>query len=311
MTIARKKRSVREAIRDTFVKTVRFLQRGHGWGRFKIVNILWNFGYSTVKGLMKNPNGTVPVGRFQMRLDPEDSLGLSVFGVYEPFSTEVVKQRVEHGQVAVDVGANIGYYTLLLSDLVGTTGKVFAFEPDLGNFSILKGNLDANHCLNVIPEQEALSDETGNGKLYLNRENRGDHRIFASEKKQKSVAVRTVCLDDYLERFQQRIDFVKIDVQGAEYRVLRGMEKTLRRSPNVKILMEYWPYALRAAGAEPRTTLEFLSRMGFDLWNADEHRKALMPLTDLSAFLAAFPPENTDSVNLFAAKREAGSFVAV
>src|SRR3989344_3364089 len=82
-------------------------------------------------------------------LDDHDSLRLSILGVHEPYQTEIIMKNVKRGDVVLDVGANIGYYTLLFAKLVGPEGIVFAFEPDPTNFSILKKNVETNNYTNV------------------------------------------------------------------------------------------------------------------------------------------------------------------
>ncbi len=88
----------------------------------------------------------------------------------------VLKQNIHTGDTVVDIGANIGYYTLLMSNLVGNGGKVFAFEPEPKNFEILQKNLELNQIKNVIVEQKAVSEFSGIGFLELSSDS-GQHRI--------------------------------------------------------------------------------------------------------------------------------------
>ena len=96
---------------------------------------------------------------------------------YEPYETKLILRQVKKSDVAVDVGANIGYYTILLADKVGKTGKVYAFEPDKINFEILLKNIKANNLENVIAVNVAVGSKNGKDYLYKSSENLGDHKL--------------------------------------------------------------------------------------------------------------------------------------
>ena len=86
-------------------------------------------------------------------LDSKDTLHLSTKKIYEELGTEIVKKEVKEGDIVIDIGANIGYFTLLFAKLVGPAGKVYSFEPEPSNFSILKKNVKVNEYRNVILEK--------------------------------------------------------------------------------------------------------------------------------------------------------------
>lgn len=116
-----------------------------------------------------------PVLGHMMFLDAQDILNLSINGIYEPLETEVVGREVSAGDVVVDIGAHIGYYTLMLARIVGPCGKVYAFEPDPENFTLLQRNVKENGYRNVVLLQKAVSDRNGSATLYLSDDNSGDH----------------------------------------------------------------------------------------------------------------------------------------
>jgi len=116
--------------------------------------------------------------------------------------------------VVVDIGANIGYYTLIFARLVGEQGRVFAFEPDPANFSLLAKNVAVNNYHNVELIQKAVSDQTGNARLYLSPKSTVDHRIYSSNDNRKFIDVEAVRLDDYFLDNNGKIDFIKMDIQG-------------------------------------------------------------------------------------------------
>ena len=123
----------------------------------------------------------VMVHGFPFLLDPLDSLELSIFRSYEPFETSLLTAEVRPGMTIVDIGANIGYYTLLFSKLTGESGCVYAFEPEPKNFALLQQNLSRNNRTNVVAFNLAASDLTGESFLYLSSENHGDHQAYSSD----------------------------------------------------------------------------------------------------------------------------------
>src|SRR5215813_4683130 len=158
-------------------------------------------------------------------------------GVWEPAVTATISELARPGIVALDVGADIGYYTLQLSRLVGPTGQVVAFEPIPKARERLEHNIIANGRSNVVVSELALGNQEGTvyledpfkkSRLNLNKTTAGDEDI--------KVTIRR--MDDLVgEMNLPSVDLVKIDVEGAEHEVLRGMEQTLGRFHPVLIVV--------------------------------------------------------------------------
>jgi FkbM family methyltransferase len=246
-------------------------------------------------------NRTAIVGGHFMHLDPHDSLDLSLNQVYEPLETELVRRLVKKGDTVLDIGANIGYYTLILARQVGPAGRVFAFEPDAENFLLLKRNVKWNGYKNVVLVNAAVSNEPGVLNLYLCGNNRGDHRIYPSGDARRTIEVSAVVADEYLGNLSNQIQFVKMDVQGAEGRVLLGLQKTLRHSPSCRLIFEFWPQGLVRSGDDPRKVLQLLSLQGFELQLLDEARKELMRV-EPEVVLQEFTVEKGNQTNLLASR---------
>ena len=117
---------------------------------------------------------------------------LFVAHTWEPEETSLISNRLKPGDVFVDVGANLGYFTLIASDAVGPAGKVFAFEPAPHNFSLLEKNVRANRCGNVTCEQKAVTESNRTLELHLSSFNYGDHRIFARTTMPTTIAGKSV-----------------------------------------------------------------------------------------------------------------------
>jgi FkbM family methyltransferase len=199
-------------------------------------------------------------------------------GVWEPEETKFVQQILRPGMVFVDVGAHIGYYTVIASGIVGSSGKVFAFEPDPGNFALLQRNVAENRCQNVVTGEKAIAASTGRLFLYRSAGNFGDHRTYKPigevverrGNRRSAVAVEALSLDDYFAADRTAIDFLKMDIQGAEYHAFVGMRKTLQWSPDVVILTEFWPTGLTQAGVAPRIFLDEVRACGFNIYRLEQ-----------------------------------------
>jgi FkbM family methyltransferase len=159
----------------------------------------------------------------------------------------LIERVVRPGMIAVDVGANVGLHTIGLAVRVGPEGRVHAVEPDPANFELLTKAVKHAHFANVRLYRSAASDRAGELTLYLSAANRGDHRTTPAETR-RSLPVSAVVLDEVLAN-EPRVDFVKIDVQGAEIAVLRGLRETIRRSPGIGLLCEFCPALMTRAGA--------------------------------------------------------------
>ena len=142
----------------------------------------------------------------------------------------------------LDIGANVGYYTLLAARLVGPSGMVYAFEPERSNFQLLVENITLNRYRNVVPVEKAVSNTCGRTELFLDPENFGAHSLSPQccDTRSKPVTVETVTLDNFLRRtHDMHVDVIKIDVQGAEGLALEGARQMLAANPQLTIFMEF------------------------------------------------------------------------
>lgn len=204
-------------------------------------------------------------------------------GQYEAAETEAVLDRLKPGMTVVDAGANIGHYAMIAAAAVGPPGRVAAFEPDAENHAALAANLALNGFANARAEQLALGAGPAELALYRDDANRGGHSLIrANVQKQGGAAtVRVVALDDYAAQnlAGRRIDFIKIDVQGAEAAVLAGASKILARDmPD--LLIEFWPHGIRATGADPMQLIEGLLKLGYALAIVESGRPGNRRLLD-------------------------------
>lgn len=199
-------------------------------------------------------------------------------GIWEPYETALLIRYLQPGAVFLDVGANIGYYSVIASGLVGDQGQVVAYEPDPENFRLLRENLAANGAANVCPVQAAVADYSGTADLYLADENKGDHQLYDNGNGRGRCVVTVVNGGDHVSGLTRRVDFVKIDTQGSETVVIKGLYDILRaNSDHLVMVIELWPYGLRRAGSSGRELLDLLAPLGLSLFVIDHLGHSLWP----------------------------------
>ena len=191
----------------------------------------------------------------------------------------------------LDVGANIGYTSLVFARALSAGYKVFAFEPERTNFEALKDSINS-YGLNdlVTPIETAVGERDGQVSLWINKNHHGDRRIatksftnsneFRSSNTEGSatLAVPFCTIDFFTERekIQSSIRFIKIDVEGYEFGVCQGMTKTLIANPAITVAFEFSPRGLRVLGFDPVQVISFFTDRGFNLYRLDR-RGTLAP----------------------------------
>jgi FkbM family methyltransferase len=206
----------------------------------------------------------VEVDGHTMRLDKTDSLLLSVNGEYEATELALFAGCIHAGDTVVDIGAHIGLYSLQAARATGASGHVFCFEPAASNFALLTENVAINGYRNVELIRAAVSDSEGEARLGLSDLNTGDNSLVSAHS--LSETVRTVTLDSFFG-VGQRIDVVKIDIQGAEPLALAGARRSLADNENLLLFTELSPAHL-AGGSE--AFLATLSDLGFGFFEISE-----------------------------------------
>jgi len=185
-------------------------------------------------------------------------------GIWAAAETALCKREIKPGMRVLDVGANIGYFTLLFARWVGPTGHVYAFEPEPRNFELLQRNLARNGYTNVTALPKAVSRTSGSQRLYKSPDNLGDHRLAHGTAGRDSVDVSVIALDELLPG-DARVDFIKLDIQGAECAAVQGARQLITRSAPLCLITEFWPAGMRAFGDDPEQYLQELSALGFGI----------------------------------------------
>ena len=233
------------------------------------------------------------------------ALSISHYGTYEKLEAKIMEEKIKVGNITVDVGANIGLHTLNMARIVGNTGRVFAFEPDPSNFEILEKNVKINNYQNIILEQKAVGDKHGRTTLYQS-DNPGNHRLFPLTKQAKGqIQVELTSLDKYFidSNLANKINFIKIDVEGFEFSVLKGMKNILKNNKKIKILFENMQINTIEAGFTPIKVLNYLTSYDFKLFCLDDSTKKLLHVSNNEEILKlCVTPNNYISINLFCEK---------
>ncbi|MBV8489466.1 MAG: FkbM family methyltransferase [Candidatus Eremiobacteraeota bacterium] len=236
------------------------------------------------------------------------SASILVYRKYEELETELMTQLVKPGMRALDLGANIGFFTTLLGELVGDRGRVAAFEPHPNNARLLEKNVHDRGLDGIVTVYErAVGQEPGSAKLFLGEAaNLGDFRLrpgAETANARDGVEVQIVRVDDALADWPS-VEFAKIDIQGFETPALRGMAKLLERSPDAMLLTEFWPEGQRDAGYDALTFYRQLRELGFSTWEVSEAPRGLLPLDEARAPELIERLERAGSlVNLLCARR--------
>lgn len=221
---------------------------------------------------------------------------------FEMGTKRYIKSYLKKDMIVLDVGANIGYFTLLFSRLTGPNGKVIAFEPSDYAFDLLQKNTSINDIKNVELIKKAVSNTSG--KISFNEGPEGfdvysstQEITHPSAQKVKFLSknIEAITLDDFLsERGIKNVDLIKIDVEGAEYNVLKGMSNFLKSSRDMTILFE-WTDMINSS-VKLHDIVSLLSGLSFTCYSLD-HKGNIHLIND----------ESVQGGHMFVAKKQASS----
>ncbi|WP_045215346.1 FkbM family methyltransferase [Desulfonatronovibrio magnus] len=168
-----------------------------------------------------------------------------------------LKSYVKKGMVVLDVGANIGFYSVYLARLVGINGRVHSFEPCRDTFKRLVQS--TSMYPQVVLNQTGIMDSAGEAFLNFSAAGNVDNWLEKKDSLANSKStISTITLDQYCQKMKLEVDLVKMDIQGAELMALQGFSESLKLMDNIVILMELWPYGLRRSGASIKELFAFL-----------------------------------------------------
>jgi FkbM family methyltransferase len=251
-----------------------------------LFNAAWSFGVQIRDLLKRRFGGILPddaLARLGLRLlpPPDEQMEISLldeqrmaipprYPLFRGLATRVFEKDVvayvssvlKAGMTVVDLGANIGYYTLLASRLVGPSGVVYAFEPDPPMFAYLTRNVATNRCGNVITVNAAVTDRSGTASFVSSESVRG--WVVPAPATVRTPVVKTVTLDAFFAaRGWPPIHLIKLDVEGSEKSALQGMSEVCARNPGLHLIVEYNLSTMHRAGVTPEALGKTLGALGF------------------------------------------------
>ncbi len=237
----------------------------------------------------------------RFHLDNTDAMRLSYCDT-EPASLAFLKTMVRPGDVIVDVGAHIGYYSLAFARLVGDKGHVFAFEPTPASFALLRKNIATNGYRNVTAIRQAVSSRNGYARFYLS-DCSALNRMHSSGSHVGEIEVETVRLDDFFRDYDRPINLVKLDIEGAEPQALCGMEALIQKHRSMAILSEFMPRWLTSAGFGPEDLVHSLEAKGFRLFAFMDAESRPRPVTGAD-LLRRYPANGEEGTDIWCTRTE-------
>ena len=248
-------------------KSIKQMSRGYGFGKtkpgrllLKIITKIFRTDFVEVQG-------------HKMFVHPGND-DYSLYGVYGELDTKIVKSQINKGDIVVDVGASIGYYSLILARAVGKEGHVFAFEPRPERFELLQKNVEINGYDNVTIEQMAVLDQNGETDFYYSKNQKTGFKLEVSEKEKEMISekaiAKTVRLEDYFKEreIQNKIKFIKSDVDGPEFAVLKSAGSILENK-DLKVFFEWDHKYMNIVGDDPEEILDLLYKNNFKIYSPD------------------------------------------
>jgi FkbM family methyltransferase len=288
----------------SYKKTIEYFSNGKGYGKKKYVKKILSFFNFIFKSSFVDVRGQ----KMYLIKGFEEYATVGVYGVLD---THIVESLIKPGDYAIDVGAAIGYFTLIFAKLVGKkNGLVIAFEPKTERFEILTKNVNVNNYENVKLEKKAILKDDGSSTFFSLSDGAGLHFVANSDEfinesnsfKQKiPKEVSTVNLDKYLEDLDilKKISFMKIDVDGPELLVLQSSELLLQNS-DLKILIEWDVSSSKRCKCNPETLIDILLKNNFKIFYPDYKRNRFFQVSKNE--LLTMPTNVNETINLICVK---------
>lgn len=238
--------------------------------------------------------------KFKIIINPKNGyLDAQIYanGLYEPHIVKEIVDNTKSGGVCIDIGANIGHHTIVMSQSVGDNGKVYAYEPIPRIKEQLDNSILLNEIENVETIQIALSDKEEIKDLNICEENIGSSSLVNQTSDAEKITIQTKTLDSY---HYDKVDFIKIDVEGFEYNVLLGAKETIARC-TPSIVIEYSPLYYRLNKlSHSKDILSFFRKHDYRIFDLEDNKKEI---TDFDNFIKEFDDGLRSQTNLLVIKK--------
>jgi FkbM family methyltransferase len=263
------------------------------------------FFYKRILG-RKFLTATDTVFNLDFHVEIHDAMGRKIFkrgSLHPNHASFLLTLPFVKGDVILDIGANIGWYSIVLKNNIQPNVTLYAFEPEPLNFELLKKNIDHNDITDIEAVNKAIAEKSGQSTLYLyHPKNSGRHSLLdINPQTNKSIQVETVNIEDFLKNRGidfKRIKLIKIDIEGYEVFALKNACALLQQLPYM--FLEYSPVLIRHGEQDPGHFIRWLSDFGFNFYNIEAGK----PSTRSIDFLTAL--DYTE--NLFLVKKSLDTF---
>ncbi len=240
-------------------------------GQFRIFSWLYANKFLRVVSRTTKPI----IGNFNIIVNTKNYIDACIYymGDYETYLKTQFNNLIKQGDIVLDVGANIGFHTMYFAELVGKQGKVFAFEPIPINYHALQENLKLNEFSQIITVNKALGDINSSLNIHIdeNKTNPGAFNLLESGI--KNTVIECVRGDDFLKTNGiDKVDFIKIDVEGYELEVLKGLMESIKSMMPI-IIFEYDDLYQSKLNANSKSILHFLIGLNYGLYKIDGYGK--------------------------------------
>jgi len=237
--------------------------------KLKIRKLIKKMGIDETKfadyfvGQFMNEDGIYQIDGFKLKKGRTTRLPI-LTGESEPSQTELMKKIVKPGMIVFDLGANFGWFSLVLSKLVGSSGRVYSFEADPTLTDILKENIELNNLSNISVQSMAVSNKEGVSKFSLNKSYDTRNQLDSISNSENTINVKVISLDEFCKKEKlKKVDFIKMDIEGSEPKALEGMKKIISDNPQIKIITEFNQNAMSDVGSSPEYLINLLHDAGF------------------------------------------------
>ena len=248
------------------------LSKGKGYGKKKSTQKILKFFDKLFRSDKVVVNGNL------MYLPKKGFSEYSTKGIYGKLDTMVVEKLVNQGDYVIDIGAAIGYFTLILARKAGVEGLVISFEPKEDRFRLLEKNTQVNKYNNVKLEQKAILSKNFQSGFFIEQNDVAGLKYFSDSESIKknelhTMEVVSIDLDEYLEnkKILQKISFIKIGVDGPELSILQSSERLLQND-NLKIFIEWDQNTSKACGCEPKDIVDIFLKNNFKIFYPDYNK---------------------------------------
>ena len=226
-----------------------------------------------------------------MVLDKSDldlSRQIQMLGTYstESFERKVLEKYLKKDQIMLDIGANIGFYSLFARSIIGEKGMVYSFEALKENTEMIQMSIVENSFENINVINAGISNKVGKGFLHVSPYYNSEHSLFnyhysSGKTNGNKIQINLNTVDNFLQNKVNdlNIDIIKMDIEGSESNALEGMTDTLNYNDNIVLVTEFWPQGFKNSNNKSKEFLEKLNSVGFQINHIDENKEKVYPVT--------------------------------